>query len=162
MSENTFKSAREITKDINYKYPDTYIPLNVLEESLIRFFEEETRHGAVYIPANHDASICINLTAFTKGVSLIFAKSAPNSAKTIEAKVKEKKYVLRITIDGDPPSRADLAVISKVMYIAGFELTSYKNVIELAAKLSERHVMSLYAQDVENIYQRLRYEFMFV
>ena len=160
MSENLFKIARDLTKDINYRYPNTFIQLPVFDGSLKRFFDEETQHGTVYVPSNRDGNLCINLSAFIKGLRLIYAGSERNSAKTIEAKTAEKNLILRITIHGEPPSRTDLAVISKIMYMAGFNLTSYKNEIQLVSKMTERYVFSLYEHDIISLSQSLRYEFM--
>ena len=162
MKENHFKVARDRTSDLSYKEPNTYVQARVFDDSLKKFFDEQERHGVAYFTSNCDGVLLINLSAFTKGLLMIFEAVKKGTPKTITAEYAEKMFTLTITIDGEPPTRRELAAISKVMFMAGFELSSYDNVIQLSTELSRRMILSLYQHEVNDIYGRLYLEFMFL
>ncbi len=162
MSENIYKLTRDLTKDISSKGPDTYIHTQAFEDALKRFFSDEARHGTVYVPADCSGLLCINPSAFVKGLGLIFAGAEKGATKTIEAKTVEKNFVLYIKVDGKLPTRRDLAVVSRIMFMAGFKFSCNENTIRLVTELSRQTTLSLYENEIDKIYNLLYYEFMFV
>lgn len=162
MKENHFKIVRDTTSDLSYREPNTYVQARVFDDSLKKFFDEQERHGVAYFPSDCDGVLLLNLSAFTKGLVMIFERIEKGTPKTITAKREDTAFTLTITIDGTPPKRRELAVISKVMYMAGFELSTYGNVIILSTEISRRMILSLYQHEVNDIYGRLYLDFMFL
>ncbi len=154
-----FKISRELTSNISSKYPDTHIPAPFFEGALKQFFEEEEKHGTVYNSSGCRGVIYINPLAFAKALKLLFTEGEQGCAKTITAEDVEKKFVLLIKFDGKLPPRKDLAVITRIMKMAGFQLSCNEDTVQLVTDLAERGTFSVYNHDVRDIYRLIRLEF---
>lgn len=162
MSNDYLKITRELTEHFTFKYPNTCVMCESFEAALKGFFEEETRHGTVYYPVGCEGMLCINPAAFTKAIALLYSGMGNGIAKTITAEIFKKNFVLTITVDGDLPPRSELAVISRIMHMAGFEFTCDEHTVQLVTKFTNRQTLSLYNDEVNNLRQLLHLEFILV
>ena len=160
MRENPLKASREIAKSFSHKYPESHINTPSFEEALQTFFKEEARLGTVYTPTRAGGSIYINILAFIKGLGMIYSEGEKDTAKTIEASTEEDKLIIHITVDGELPPRDRLAVITRIMAIAGFTFACNNNEIQLVTKILPRETFTLYENEPQLILNLLRMEFM--
>ncbi|MBQ2793319.1 MAG: hypothetical protein IKL79_06135 [Clostridia bacterium] len=159
MSEDIFRLARELSADITDKYPNRFFPVRLFESTLQKYFEDEARHGTVFIPSRHDGSLYFNASAFARGLKIIFDGCEKGAAKTITATMVEHNFTLYIKVDGKLASRQDMAVAARIMHMAGFKLSCDESTVQLIGKLAEMNIYSLYNTDINELQSAMMYEF---